>query len=79
MKTSTRIALLATIAAGWAGSVALIKIILPPAVGAAVVGQMASSDTGYLTAFGFSSAASIATGIVTAIFGVLAIRVLRAK
>lgn len=79
MKTSTRIALLSATAAGWAGSVALLKIMQAPAVGAAVVKQMAASDASYLASLGLTSAWSMATGAVTALFGVAAIVILRIK
>lgn len=79
MKTSTRIALLTATAAAWGGSMALLKIILPLAVGATVINQMASSNSSYFASLGFSSVASIATGFVTVVFAGLAILVLRAK
>lgn len=79
MKTSTRIALLAATGAGWACAVGLVRLLLAPATGAAVVAQMAPSNAGYIASLGFASGTSIATGVVTAIFGVLAIVILRAR
>jgi hypothetical protein len=79
MKTSTRIALLAATGAGWAGTVGLVRLLLAPATGAAIVGQMAPSNAAYFASLGVASGSSIATGIVTAIFGVVAIVILRAR
>jgi hypothetical protein len=79
MKKRNRIIAAAALAALWAACVTTLRALLAPAVGAVVVNQIEASNAGYFALVGAGSAASAATVLISLIFVVLIVAVLRSK
>lgn len=79
MKKNKRGFLIIALIVLWALGVSLARTLLAPAVGAATVAQMNSSDGDFFSALNFISAASLASIGITGVFFVLLYLVLRAK
>lgn len=79
MKSYRRIFAALILVLGWILSVAFARAFLAPEVGAATVSQLSNSDSNYMWMMDFTSSASLATAVITLIFGVMIYLVMRSK
>jgi|GEM_PF-4494697 len=79
MKPHRRLIAALMLVLGWIASVAFARAFLAPEVGAATVSQLSNSDSNYMWVMDFTSSASLATAVITLIFGVVIYLVMRSK
>jgi len=79
MKKRNRIIAAGIVAALWGVTVALLKALLAPAIGAAVVSQAEASNASYFALAGMSAGASGVLLLVSLAFAVLIAVILRSK
>jgi hypothetical protein len=79
VQRNKRWVLIIVLVIAWIATVAAVKIILAPAVGAATLLQFDSSDTGFWRAMTFISLSSMLISLVSIVFATLIYLIFRAK